>query len=84
MPRWLPLTPVWLIAPTFVLYGIGSLGYVLLLLTGVVTWRGGDGDVGLIGFAQPISFTGYGLALTIAAVSYRLRTRPAGSAADPC
>ncbi|MBG0567809.1 hypothetical protein [Actinoplanes aureus] len=84
VPRFLPIVPVWLIAPTFVLYGIGSGVFVMLLAFGVVTWRGGDTEFGLIGFAQPVSFTGYGLALVIAAISYQLRTRPVPTAVAPC
>lgn len=84
VPRFLPIVPVWLIAPTFVLYGIGSGVFVLLLAFGLVTWGDGDGDLGLIGFAQPISFSGYGAALVIAAVSYQLRTRPVPAAVAPC
>jgi hypothetical protein len=82
VPRFLPIVPVWLIAPTFVLYGLGSGVFAVLLQSGVVTWHGGD-DVGLIGFAQPISFAGYGLAVAIAAVSYQLRTRPVRTAVAP-
>ena len=84
VPRFLPIVPVWLIAPTFVLYGLGSGVFVLLLAFGVVTWHGGDGDVGLIGYAEPISFAGYGLALATAAISYQLRTRGVPAAAAPC
>jgi hypothetical protein len=88
VPRFLPIVPVWLIAPTLVLYGLGSGVFVVLLASGVVSWHG---DIGLIGFAQPISFAGYGLALTIAAISYQARTRPVptgtacptGTATDP-
>jgi hypothetical protein len=58
--------------------------FVLLLAFGVVTWHGGDGDLGLIGFAMPISFAGYGLAVAIAAVSYQSRTRPEQTAVAPC
>jgi hypothetical protein len=78
VPRFLPIVPVWLIAPTFVLYGLGSAVYVVLLVGGVVQWHGRTGlDVlSFIGVAQPISFAGYGLALTVCAVSYQLRTRP--------
>ncbi len=79
VPRFLPIVPVWLIAPTFVLYGLGSAVYVVLLVTGAVQWHGRTGldALGFIGVAQPISFAGYGLALTVCAVSYQLRTRPA-------
>jgi hypothetical protein len=78
VPRFLPIVPVWLIAPTFVLYGLGAGVYVMLLMGGVLQWHGRTGldAVGYIGVAQPISFAGYGLALTACAVSYQLRTRP--------
>ncbi|GAA3248216.1 hypothetical protein ACFO1B_39255 [Dactylosporangium siamense] len=78
VPRFLPIVPVWLIAPTFVLYGLGAGVYVMLLIGGVLHWHGRTGldAAGYIGVAQPISFAGYGLALTVCAVSYQLRTRP--------
>jgi hypothetical protein len=84
VPRFLPIVPVWLIAPTFVLYGLGSGVYVLLLLSGVATWHGRSGVDGAIGYGQPISFAGYGLALTVAAISYQLRTRPIPIDVTPC
>ncbi|MDG4810798.1 hypothetical protein O7634_28920 [Micromonospora sp. WMMD1120] len=84
VPRFLPIVPVWLIAPTFVLYGLGSAVFVLLLASGLVSWGDGDGDLGLVGFAQPISFAGYGVALVIAAISYQLRTRPVPAVFAPC
>lgn len=78
VPRFLPIVPVWLIAPTFVLYGLGAGIYVMLLVGGVLQWQGRSGldVVSYIGVAQPISFAGYGLALTVCVVSYQLRTRP--------
>lgn len=66
VPRFLPLTPVWLIAPTLALYGTGSLGYAFFTEYGVVS----------LGGAASIAFGGYGWALGIAAVSYQIRTRP--------
>ncbi|MBG0567790.1 hypothetical protein [Actinoplanes aureus] len=83
VPRFLPLVPVWLIAPTFVLYGLGSIVYVVLLITGVMQLPNGE-TVGPLGFAQPLSFSGYGIALTIAAASYQVRTRPVGTLAVGC
>ncbi|GAA3299332.1 hypothetical protein GCM10020218_088790 [Dactylosporangium vinaceum] len=86
VPRFLPIVPVWLIAPTFVLYGLGAAVYVGLVTGGVLRWHGrsGFGALSYIGVAMPISFAGYGLALTACAVSYQLRTRPApGSTAAP-
>ncbi|GIN02734.1 hypothetical protein [Planomonospora venezuelensis] len=68
VPRFLPLAPVWLLAPTLALYGTGS---------GVLAGAGilGDGLFG-IGGAASLAFGGYGWALAIAAVSYQSRTRP--------
>jgi hypothetical protein len=85
VPRFLPIVPVWLIAPTFVLYGLGAAVYAGMVLGGVLRWHGrsGFGALGYIGFAQPISFAGYGLALTVCAVSYQLRTRPMQAAHPP-
>lgn len=74
VPRLLPIVPVWLISPTLILYGFGSGVYAVLLATGVLTWDGGD--VGLVGYGQPISFVAYGAALAVAAASYQSRTRP--------
>lgn len=78
VPRFLPIVPVWLIAPTFVLYGLGAGVYIMLVIGGGLQWHGRAGldALGYIGLAQPISFAGYGLALTACAVSYQLRTRP--------
>lgn len=85
VPRFLPIVPVWLIAPTFVLYGLGAGVYVMLLISGALRWHGRTGldALGYIGLAQPISFAGYGLALTACAVSYQLRTRPTPVALSP-
>nr|BFE79260.1 hypothetical protein GCM10020093_018610 [Planobispora longispora] len=68
VPRFLPLTPVWVVAPTLALYGTGS---------GILAGAGilGDGLFG-IGGAASLAFGGYGWALAVAAVSYQLRTRP--------
>jgi hypothetical protein len=51
----------------------------------VLRWHGhsGVGAVAVIGWAMPISFAGYGLALTVCAVSYQLRTRPTPAAHPP-
>jgi hypothetical protein len=85
VPRFLPIVPVWLIAPTFVLYGLGAAIYVGLLTGGVLRWHGrtGFGALSYIGVAMPISFAGYGLALTACVVSYQLRTRPTPAARSP-
>lgn len=69
VPRFLPLTPVWLIALTLSLYGV-----VLLIVAAVV-------DPSLLIAAAGVSFGGYGTALAVAAVSYQRRTRPACSMA---
>lgn len=66
VPRFLPLAPVWLIAPTLALYGTGSLVYAFFTEYGVIS----------LGGAASIAFGGYGWALCIAAVSYQIRTRP--------
>ncbi|WP_433061227.1 hypothetical protein [Dactylosporangium sp. CS-033363] len=66
VPRFLPLAPVWLIAPTLALYGTGSFFYGLFSKYGVLG----------LGGAASIAFAGYGWALAIAAVSYQQRTRP--------
>ncbi|MFJ8577581.1 hypothetical protein [Micromonospora sp. NPDC093277] len=66
VPRFLPLTPVWLIAPTLALYGTGSLIYAFFTEYGVLS----------LGGAASIAFGGYGWALVVAAVSYQIRTRP--------
>jgi hypothetical protein len=66
VPRFLPLAPVWLVAPTLALYGTGSFGYALVA---------GYNVIGL-GGAASLAFGGYGWALGVAAVSYQRRSRP--------
>lgn len=66
VPRFLPLAPVWLVAPTLALYGTGSVIYALMA---------GYSLIGL-GGAASLAFGGYGWALAVAAVSYQRRTRP--------
>jgi hypothetical protein len=66
VPRFLPLIPVWLVAPTLALYGAGSLIYAFFTEYGVVS----------LGGAASIAFGGYGWALGVAAISYQIRTRP--------
>jgi hypothetical protein len=66
VPRFLPLAPVWLIAPTLALYGTGGLVYAFFTEYGVVS----------LGGAASVAFGGYGWALGVAAVSYQIRTRP--------
>ncbi|WP_141576748.1 hypothetical protein [Actinomadura sp. WMMA1423] len=73
VPRFLPLVPVWLIAPTLALYGAGGMILGILLDTGAV---GSDPHWPSLGEAASLAFGGYGWALAIAAVSYQLRTRP--------
>ncbi|MFD9358694.1 hypothetical protein [Streptomyces sp. NPDC060031] len=80
VPRWLPLAPALLGAATLAPYGIVGVGYLALATAGVVTMRRGDfhssGDALLVGWIGMIAFAVYGIALTIAARSYWLRTRP--------
>ncbi|MGP4028901.1 hypothetical protein [Actinomadura sp. 3N407] len=75
VPRFLPVAPVWLIAPTLAAYGTGMWVYILLHFTGVVTMNGSAADY-LLGCAAATGFAGYGWALAIAGVSYQRRTRP--------
>ncbi|MFJ6612848.1 hypothetical protein ACIQPT_21520 [Streptomyces sp. NPDC091289] len=81
VPRRLPLTPALLGAATLAPYGVVGIGYVALATAGVVTVRRGDfptpGDALLVGWIGMIAFAVYGIALTIAARSYWVRTRPA-------
>lgn len=81
VPRWLPLAPALLGAATLAPYGIAGIGYLALATAGVVTMRRGDfhssGDALLVGWIGMAAFAVYGVALTIAARSYWLRTRPA-------
>ncbi|WP_301373352.1 hypothetical protein [Streptomyces xanthophaeus] len=82
VPRWLPLTPALLGAATLAPYGVLGVGYLVLATAGVVTIRRGDfhspGDALLVGWIGMAAFAVYGIALTVAARSYWLRTRPAG------
>ncbi|MGP4104647.1 hypothetical protein [Nonomuraea sp. KM90] len=77
VPRFLPLAPVWVVAPTLAVYGTTS---GILAGAGLLS-----DDLFGIGGAASLAFGGYGWALAIAAVSYQLRTRPlcvpAGTAA---
>lgn len=81
MPRWLPLTPALLGAATLAPYGVLGVGYLVLATAGVVAVRRGDfpspGDALLVGWIGMAAFAVYGIALTVAARSYWLRTRPA-------
>ncbi|MFI6448021.1 hypothetical protein [Kitasatospora sp. NPDC050543] len=80
VPRWLPLTPALIGAATLAPYGLLGLGYCTLAAAGVVTMRQGDahspGDALLMSWIGMVAFATYGGALTIAARSYWLRTRP--------
>ncbi|MEV8533100.1 hypothetical protein [Streptomyces sp. NPDC051211] len=82
VPRWLPLAPALLGAATLAPYGAVGVGYLALATTGVATMRRGDfhssADALLVGWIGMVAFAVYGIALTIAARSYWLRTRPAG------
>lgn len=81
VPRWLPLAPALLGAATLAPYGVVGAGYLALATGGAVTVRRGDfhtpGDALLVGWIGMVAFAVYGSALTIAARSYWLRTRPA-------
>ncbi|MFB7785750.1 hypothetical protein ACFC1D_23935 [Streptomyces vinaceus] len=81
VPRWLPLAPALLGAATLAPYGVVGAGYLTLATAGVVTIRRGDfhssGDALLVGWIGMVAFAVYGVALTVAAHSYWLRTRPA-------
>ncbi|MFG2229269.1 hypothetical protein ACGFNX_04500 [Streptomyces sp. NPDC048723] len=81
VPRWLPLAPALLGAATLAPYGVLGVGYLALATAGVVTMRCGDfhssGDALLVGWIGLAAFAVYGIALTLAARSYWLRTRPA-------
>ncbi|MFC4909591.1 hypothetical protein [Actinomadura gamaensis] len=79
VPRWLPLAPALLGAATLAPYGLFGLAYCALATTGAVTMRQGDvssADELLMGWIGMVAFAGYGVALTLAARSYWLRTRP--------
>ncbi|MFJ1753381.1 hypothetical protein [Kitasatospora sp. NPDC088134] len=80
VPRWLPLAPALIGSASLTLYGVFGLGYCVLAATGVVTMRQGDahspGDALLMAWVGMTAFAGYGLALTVAARSYWLRSRP--------
>ncbi|MEV5011739.1 hypothetical protein [Streptomyces sp. NPDC055692] len=83
VPRWLPLAPALLGAATLAPYGVAGAGYLTLATTDAVTMRRGDfpssGDALLVGWIGIVAFAVYGIALTVAARSYWLRTRaPAG------
>lgn len=81
VPRWLPLTPALLGAATLAPYGVVGVEYLALATVGAVTMRHGDfhssDDALLVGWIGLVAFAVYGIALTIAARSYWLRTRPA-------
>ena len=66
VPRFLPLVPTWIVAPTLALYGTGSAIYAL---------AAGYTLIGL-GGAASLAFGVYGWALAVAAVSYQRRSRP--------
>ena len=69
VPRFLPVVPVWLIAPTLAGYGTGM--WIYLVASGPRVLP----DY-LLSAAAATAFAGYGWALGVAAVSYERRTRP--------
>ncbi|MFI0405547.1 hypothetical protein [Actinomadura sp. 3N508] len=75
VPRFLPISPVWLIAPTLASYGTGAWIYLLLQFTGVLDMDGSAAEY-LLGCSAATGFAGYGWSLAIAGVSYQRRTRP--------
>ncbi|MCP9212032.1 hypothetical protein [Streptomyces cucumeris] len=78
VPRWLPLTPALIGAATLAPYGLFGLGYAALASANAVTMRRGDfptpDDALLVTWIGMTAFAVFGLALTIAARSYWLRT----------
>ncbi|MFD8934192.1 hypothetical protein ACFV0R_02875 [Streptomyces sp. NPDC059578] len=86
VPRWLPLTPALLGAATLAPYGVLGTAYSALATAGVMTMRRGDfpssDDALLVAWIGTAAFAVYGLALTVCARSYWVRTRrspvPAG------
>nr|WSX53774.1 hypothetical protein OG409_35555 [Streptomyces sp. NBC_00974] len=79
VPRWLPLAPALMGAATLAPYGVFGIGYSALATAGVVTMRRGDfhspDDALLVAWIGMTAFAVYGLALTVAARSYWLRSR---------
>ncbi|SPE58236.1 hypothetical protein SNS2_3859 [Streptomyces netropsis] len=80
VPRWLPLTPALIGAATLLPYGVLGTGYCALATVGAVRVRSGDfpsaADALLVSWIGLVAFAVYGIALTVAARSYWLRTRP--------
>lgn len=78
VPRWLPLAPALLGTATLAPYGVVGVAYLALAAAGAVTMRPGDfhssGDALMVGWVGIAAFAVYGIALTIAARSYWLRT----------
>ncbi|MFJ8388825.1 hypothetical protein ACIQ9Q_30715 [Streptomyces sp. NPDC094438] len=79
VPRRLPLTPALIGAATLAPYGVLGAGCLTLATTGAVALRRGDfhsaHDALLVGWIGLGAFAVYGLALSVAARSYWLRTR---------
>jgi hypothetical protein len=71
VPRYLPLIPAWLVAPTLLLYGFGSVAYALIIHASLLG----------LGGAASLAFSSYGTALAVAALSYQQRTKPVCTAA---
>lgn len=66
VPRFLPVVPAWIVAPTLALHGLGSFGYALSIHASLIS----------LGGAASLAFGCYGTALGAAALSYQRRTRP--------
>jgi hypothetical protein len=86
VPRWLPLTPAALGAATLAPYGVLGIGQLTLASFGVVELAQGDfpsvRSALLVGWVGLAAFAVYGVALTVAAVSYWRRTGPGTSPSD--
>jgi hypothetical protein len=66
VPRFLPIVPAWIVAPTLALYGYGSIVYALSIHASL--WG--------LGGAASLAFSCYGTAVIVAALSYQRRTAP--------
>lgn len=87
VPPWLPLTPALIGAATLAPYGVLGTGYCALATVGAVRVPPGDfpssADALLVSWIGLGAFAVYGVALTVAARSYWLRTRRVGPNGAP-